>query len=180
MNEIAGSRGTHSECFSGENTLSISGTPLSALPNQPTTHCPRCGFCQGANEDSPELALYRPQHIKNRETVFAYVKSLSDETHEWLLALYVDSYLNLIAIETVARGGLSDVTANPGAILCRGRALGAQGFVLVHNHPSGDAAPSNADIAFTQRLRQTSAELDIPLLDHFIVAGGKMNVVGHW
>ena len=142
--------------------------------------CSHCGYRRSENDEPSEGTSFRPWHIKNRASVFEYVKSLSDEMHEWLLALYVDGNLHLLAIETVARGGVSDVTIDIGKILCRGRALRAHGFILVHNHPSGNVAPSRADIVFTQRLRQTSAELDIPMLDHFIVAGGEMKAIGHW
>ena len=149
-----------------------------AAPSQ--LPCPRCGHRPGANDELPPAALYHPWTVRNREALFEYVRSLSKETHEWLLAFYVDNELNLLATETIAKGGLDGVPVDFGAILCRGRALGAKGFLLVHNHPSGDATPSNTDIALTQRLRRTSAEFELPLLDHFVVAGGDMLQVGYW
>ena len=142
--------------------------------------CPRCGHCSDADDDLPPAALYHPWNIRNRAALFDYVSSLSEEAHEWLLAFYVDTQLNLLATETVAKGGLDSAPVNFGAILCRGRSLGAAGFLLVHNHPSGDPTPSRADIALTQRLRWISAELEMPLLDHFVVAGGEMMQVGNW
>ena len=105
---------------------------------------------------------------------------LAEETHEWLLAFYVDDELNLLATDTIAKGTIDSVTLDFGLVICRGRAIGAKGFFLVHNHPSGDATPSERDIALTQHLRRTSADLGIPLLDHFIVAGDNMEVVGTW
>lgn len=160
--------------------------PFSAQPsrsdgnNRPVSPCPRCGHRPGANDDLPPAALYHPWTVRNRAALFEYVRSLSEATHEWLLAFYVDIELNLLATETVAKGGLDGVPVDFGAILCRGRALGAKGFLLVHNHPSGDPTPSKTDIALTQRLRRTSAEFEMPLLDHFVVAGGEMMQVGHW
>jgi DNA repair protein RadC len=118
--------------------------------------------------------------VRDRAALFEYVRSLSEETHEWLLAFYVDKELNLLSTETVAKGGLDQCPIDFGAILCRGRALGAKGFLLVHNHPSGDPTPSKPDIAITQRLRRCSEEFEMPLLDHFVVAGEQMIQVVHW
>ena len=48
----------------------------------------------------------------------------------------------------------------------------ASGFVLVHNHPSGDPAPSAEDVEFTRRVAAAAAVVGTPLLDHVIVASG--------
>lgn len=45
----------------------------------------------------------------------------------------------------------------------------ASGFVLVHNHPSGDSQPSPEDLAFTRRLAGAAAIVGMPLLDHVVV-----------
>jgi DNA repair protein RadC len=58
-------------------------------------------------------------------------------------------------------------------LIGRGLRIGAAGFLLVHNHLSGDPRPSAADVQVTNRLRRLSAELEMPLLDHLIVAGAK-------
>jgi DNA repair protein RadC len=112
--------------------------------------------------------------------VFDYVQSLGDESCEWLCALYVDEGLNLLAIETMAVGGSESVRMDFGHILCRGRFHDAAGFILVHNHPSGDPTPSRTDKEATARLRYVSEQLEMPLLDHFIVAGDRMEPVGFW
>lgn len=46
----------------------------------------------------------------------------------------------------------------------------ASGFVLVHNHPSGDPAPSAEDVAFTRRVASAAVVVGTPLLDHVVVA----------
>lgn len=127
-----------------------------------------------------EAVPFRPWRIANRSALFAYVNSLGNESREWLLAFYVDADLNLLAVKTVACGSASDVEVDFGAILHYGRELSARGFVLVHNHPSGDAMPSKADIEVTRRMRHISTELNIPLLDHLIVAGAQMRPIGFW
>ena len=47
----------------------------------------------------------------------------------------------------------------------------AGGIVLVHNHPSGEMAPSDDDIALTRQIREVGDIIGIPLLDHVIIAG---------
>lgn len=135
-------------------------------------YCPSCGFSrQSLNvDDLPPAAFYHPWHIRNREALSAYVESLADEAREWLLALYVDSYCNLLSVQTIARGGIADCKVDIGAIYIRGRSLDAAGYFLVHNHPSGDPTPSRADVEVTRRLRRLSSELGMPLIDHVIVA----------
>jgi DNA repair protein RadC len=49
--------------------------------------------------------------------------------------------------------------------------LGSVGVVLAHNHPSGDAQPSNADCRATRRLACAGEAIDLTILDHLIFAG---------
>lgn len=132
-----------------------------------------CGHC-GQVLPAPTIIVRRPWHVRNRASLFAYVESLSEETHEWLLALFVGDNLELISVETIARGTVSDCPVDVGRIYCRGRAIGAKGLFLVHNHPSGDPRPSRSDRLITVKMARTFDGLDMPLLDHFIVAGGKI------
>ena len=134
--------------------------------------CPRCGFelPLPGNDYLPPAALYHPWHIRDRAALLEYVSSLSEETHEWLLALYVDDALNLLGVDTVGRGGVGDCRVDFGLIYCRARSVGAAGFFLAHNHPSGDPTPSRADIQVTNRLRRLSAEMDLSLIEHVVIA----------
>lgn len=95
-----------------------------------------------------------------------------------MLALFVDKELNLLAVHTVARRDVAGVNLPTAQIVCRGHALGAAEFFLVHNHPSGDPQPSKSDVRVTNRLRRLSAELEMPLIAHCIVAGSEIQTVG--
>ena len=55
----------------------------------------------------------------------------------------------------------------------------AAAVIIAHNHPSGVAEPSNADISITQRLKAALALVDIPLLDHFIVGRGDITALAN-
>lgn len=152
----------------------LGGLPMSGSIS-PQLTCLNCG---NSLFDVPEIPIRRPWHVLGRVAVRSYVASLGHEVHEWLLALFVDSGYSLLAVDTIAKGGVSDVEVNFGRILFRGHQLGAAGFILVHNHPSGDPTPSQADIRITARLAHVSRDLDIPLIDHLIVAGDAMRSCG--
>ena len=148
--------------------------------NAALKQCPQCGYVlpRPGNDDLSAAALYHPWHVRDQAALMAYVGTLADEAREWLLALFVDDQLNLLSVETMARGGVSECKVDVGEIYLRGRAVRATGFFLVHNHPSGDPTPSRADILVTNRLRRLSAELDLPLIEHVIVARDGMRGVG--
>ena len=55
---------------------------------------------------------------------------------------------------------------------------GASGFVLVHNHPSGDPSPSQADIRATRQLREAAKVVQLDLLDHVIVGQAEHDPAG--
>ena len=154
--------------------MSLRETWLARAPRK--TSCSECG----ALLPEPPPGEYRAFRVRGREELFEYVRSLSAETHEWLLAFYLDRELNLLAVETIARGALGSIWVDQCRIILRGRKLGAMGFILVHNHPSGIAEPSDSDIAITKRLRRLSEDYDCHLLDHFIVAGDSLVEVGIW
>jgi len=97
--------------------------------------------------------------------------------HERLLALYVDSKCRLMRIERIAEGSFTGGLPDQRAIIGCALAIGAAGFILVHNHPSGIPVPSIADLSFTQRLKHVAAEFDLNLLDHFIVARGRLGTI---
>jgi DNA repair protein RadC len=59
--------------------------------------------------------------------------------------------------------------AHPRDVLRPAIAHAAWGFILVHNHPSGDPSPSDADFRMTRRIREASEVLGIKFLDHVII-----------
>lgn len=90
---------------------------------------------------------------------------------EHLCVLPLDSQCKLIGDpQMVTRGDVDGTDARPRAILRAALASGAVQMIIAHNHPSGDAAPSPADRAVTQRLAQGGRAIDIPLRDHIIIA----------
>ena len=93
-----------------------------------------------------------------------------DHEELWLLAL--DGRSRLRAVRCVAKGGLHGLGVRPADPLRLALRAAASGFVLVHNHPSGDPTPSPEDVVFTQRVACAAAVVGMPLLDHVVVARG--------
>jgi DNA repair protein RadC len=105
-----------------------------------------------------------------------------DHEELWLLAL--DGRNGLRAARRVASGGLHGLHVSARDPLRLALREAASGFVLVHNHPSGDPAPSEEDIAFTREIMRAADVIGTPLVDHVVVAAGgyasmlEMHVVG--
>ena len=76
----------------------------------------------------------------------------------------------MLAELCISRGGLSGTVADPKVIFGKALALRAAAIILVHNHPSGNRMPSHADQQLTRNMRQAGKFLDLPVLDHVIVA----------
>lgn len=90
----------------------------------------------------------------------------------WVEELWVFSlsnHLEILRTELVFRGDANSCPAHPREIIKSVILSHATQFVLVHNHPSGSAAPSKQDRAFTKKMLGVSALLSIPLIDHIIL-----------
>jgi DNA repair protein RadC len=102
--------------------------------------------------------------------VFALVQPrLAGLRHEVALAVALDRRAGLIAVLEVARGGQDAVALEPRDVLGPLLRVGAAGFVLVHNHPSGDARPSHNDVEITRHLARAGELVGLPLIDHLVI-----------
>ncbi len=91
-----------------------------------------------------------------------------DHEELWLLAL--DGHHGLRSARRVASGGIHGLHVAARDPLRVALREGASAFVLVHNHPSGDPAPSPEDVAFTRTVERAAGVVGIPLLDHVVIA----------
>lgn len=92
---------------------------------------------------------------------------------EQFRVLFLDRKNVLIADEEQARGTVDHVPVYPREVVKRALELNASALILVHNHPSGDPTPSEADIAMTAQIQDAAATLGIVLHDHLIVGKGR-------
>ena len=86
--------------------------------------------------------------------------------------LYLDRKNRLIADETQQTGTVDHAPVYPREVVKRALELGATALILVHNHPSGDPTPSQADIAMTREIKEAAEKLGIAVHDHLVIAAG--------
>jgi DNA repair protein RadC len=83
--------------------------------------------------------------------------------------LFLDNRNNLIADEVQQQGTIDRTPIFPREVVKRSLELGAVSLIMVHNHPSGDPTPSQADIDITKKVIKAGKELNIQVLDHLII-----------
>ncbi|WP_428513850.1 RadC family protein [Roseovarius sp.] len=88
---------------------------------------------------------------------------------EQFRVFYLDRRNTLIADEEQARGTVDHVPVYPREVVKRALHLNASALILVHNHPSGDPTPSQADIDMTIQVETAAGALGITLHDHIII-----------
>jgi len=107
--------------------------------------------------DSPELV---------NELVGAEMRQLRTES---LRVILLNTRYHLIRVEEVSIGSVNESIAHPREIFHPAVASSAHAVIVVHNHPSGDASPSQTDHSLTRRLAEAAELLQIKLLDHIII-----------
>src|ERR1700744_2570860 len=85
------------------------------------------------------------------------------------MTLFLDRRNCLIADEIQGVGTVDHAPVYPREIVRRALEVGATAIILVHNHPSGDPTPSNADGQMTLEIAKAAKPLGIEVLDHIIV-----------
>jgi DNA repair protein RadC len=112
--------------------------------------------------------------LSNSETVFVrYGRRLMTSRVERFVVISVDAKNRVRAEREVARGGRTTCQVDPAEVFRLLVAESASGAIFIHNHPSGDSDPSPQDLELTQRLVAAGSLLDIRILDHVIVGGGR-------
>ena len=102
--------------------------------------------------------------------VIDYCKaSMSYETTEQFRILFLDKKNKLIADEVQQTGTVDHTPVYPREVIKRTLELSATALILVHNHPSGDPAPSSADVQMTRQIADIARPLGITVHDHIII-----------
>ncbi|KFC69207.1 DNA repair protein RadC [Devosia sp. LC5] len=91
------------------------------------------------------------------------------ETIEQFRILFLDKKNRLIADEVQQTGTVDHTPVYPREVIKRTLELSATALILVHNHPSGDPAPSSADVRMTKEIADIAKPLGITLHDHLII-----------
>lgn len=91
---------------------------------------------------------------------------------EHFVAIYLTIKNKLIAVKTLTVGTLNASIANSREVFKTALKYNASAVILAHNHPSGDAEPSQEDITVTKRIAEVGKIMEIPVLDHIIIGDG--------
>lgn len=94
---------------------------------------------------------------------------LKHEPYEQFLLIHLDNQHKVLDLEVLFSGTIDSATVYPRVVLDSVIKHKSAAVIFAHNHPSGDATPSQADIQLTQKLKQVLALIDVRTLDHFIV-----------
>lgn len=103
------------------------------------------------------------------ERIAELFQDLQNESKEKLIAIALDTRLKILCFEVISIGSLNAVYARPGEAIRSTILVNAHCFVMVHNHPSGDASPSKEDQRFTYELAGVGQATGMPLEDHIII-----------
>jgi len=92
------------------------------------------------------------------------------ETREHFMLVLLNAANRIIAMPTISIGSLTNATVHPREVFKEVLKYPCTAIILVHNHPSGNPTPSSEDIGITEKLEKAADILDIPILDHIIIA----------
>lgn len=126
-----------------------------------------------AAELGQRAQLYIPSAGKKisspKEAYSAVQSELQHADQEVLVALFLNSREQLIAKRKLFIGTIDKQLISTREIAKDALKLGATKVILAHNHPSGNLAPSDADIVTTEKIAHALALLDLDLVDHIII-----------
>jgi DNA repair protein RadC len=113
-------------------------------------------------------AIHSPQATRDY-----LVLKLRHLAHEVFACLFMDNQHQVIEFDEMFRGTLDGASVYPREVVKRAIQLDAKAVIFAHNHPSGIAEPSEADLALTRRLKDALALVEIRVLDHFVIGDGE-------
>jgi len=119
--------------------------------------------------------LNRSEPLTSPRDTREYLRAaLRDRPHEVFCALHLDTRHRVIAFDELFTGTIDCAHVHPRVVVEKALSRRAAAIIVAHNHPSGIAEPSQADLAITRRLRDALGLVDIRLLDHFIIGDSEV------
>jgi DNA repair protein RadC len=115
----------------------------------------------------------KPKVVTSADAAAIFKPLLGDLPHEEFWVLLLNRNNLVIDKMMVSQGGLSGTVIDVRIILKMALDKLACSIILCHNHPSGNLVPSEADKNITKKIREAGKHMDIPVLDHLIIANDK-------
>lgn len=156
-----------------EDYAEVLAAPISELICRAGLTHEQAACIKAVNASAVRLLRARMQDglvLQDWDQLSAYLyASLASERVENFRVLYLDNRNRLLADDLQARGTTNFVAVHTRELIRRALELHATKVILVHNHPSGNAHPSEQDIALTHEITRACAIVDIEVGDHLIV-----------
>ena len=111
--------------------------------------------------------------IRSTKDVIAQAVYMRDKTREHLMTIYLNARNEMIFKKPMFIGTLNANLVHPREIFQEALKQNAASVILVHNHPSGDAEPSQDDLEITKRILEAGKIMGIDVLDHVIITKNK-------
>jgi len=115
---------------------------------------------------------YHGQKISCTTELLDFARSLQDSDIEKMLTLYLDAQNKVICIQVVA-GTVNQAVVYPREVVRHALLAGSSAIIMIHNHPSGEVRPSDADIRLTKHIQEAAKYLDVLVHDHIIIGDKK-------
>lgn len=116
--------------------------------------------------------------IKNSKDVAdIFMQELRYEKREIAKVILLNSKNMIVKIVNIALGGDNFAFIEPKEVLSEAIKSNIPHIILIHNHPSGDATPSNQDYLLTDRIKECSNIMGIELLDHIVIGDGEFRSI---
>lgn len=150
--------------------LFASEAKLTKLPGLGKAKFATLQACQELFKRSLAEQLTTQISFTNAEHASDYLRvQLAQKPREVFAMLMLDSQHQLIAYREMFTGTINSAAVYPRELVKQAMDDNAAAVILAHNHPSGVAEPSQADIQITQRIKQAFALIDVTVLDHFVI-----------
>jgi DNA repair protein RadC len=125
--------------------------------------------------------IKRGAELTSPDKAFNYLQAeIGNASRELFGVLFLDTRHRVISFEILFSGTIDGASVHPREVVKRVLQHNAAAVILAHNHPSGVAEPSRADIAITEKIKSALALVEVRLLDHIIVtANGAESMADH-
>lgn len=111
----------------------------------------------------------KPYLVHHAQDVFRLMRSLGEESAEFMYSVNLDGAHQVVGVYLVAKGSCNNTRVDPKEVYKSALVMNCQDFILVHNHPSGVVKPSRPDVELTARVHQGGELLGLRCLDSIII-----------
>lgn len=129
-------------------------------------------ICELAKRMSRPINDTKVQIKNTKDIADIFMDELRYEKREIVKLVLLNTKNIIMKIIDISFGGTNSACLSPKDVLIEAIKIGAPKMIIVHNHPSGDSAPSIADYEVTNRIKEAAKIIGIELLDHIVIGDG--------